>query len=199
MGCCKSCLHIDGAQFNSLNLTRVSSSFTQDEIIQLGTFLSEIPDHCQEAIINLPVRQLLTFYQYHLMALYHGLQREWLFAISYEQCLIKGLRALMPTEKDHYIFCNFYGVLSASFLALGEIHTAIEGIQIALAILLKHTLNDHKKISYHYYHLANAYKRIKHCKEAAECFVKAIEIARLSNEIDEEYVDMLETDLRTIK
>ncbi|CAF4276261.1 unnamed protein product, partial [Rotaria magnacalcarata] len=82
---------------------------------------------------------------------------------------------------------------------LGEIQTAIEGIQIALAILLKHTPNDHKKISYHYYHLANTYKRIRHCKEAAECFIKAIEMARLSNEIDEEYVDMLETDLRTIK
>ncbi|CAF4139997.1 unnamed protein product, partial [Rotaria magnacalcarata] len=44
----------------------------------------------------------------------------------------------------------------------------------------------------------NTYKRIRHCKEAAECFIKAIEMARLSNEIDEEYVDMLETDLRTI-
>src|ERR1700722_7607773 len=105
MGCCKSapditisCLH------------RTNSALIQAEMIELEAFLSGIPDHCQEAIVNLPARQLSNLYQYHKMALYHGLQREWSVAISYEQRVIKGLQALLPTDKDHYIFFNFYNI-----------------------------------------------------------------------------------------
>ncbi|CAF2376029.1 unnamed protein product [Rotaria sp. Silwood2] len=199
MGCCKSSLCIDTLYLHRSNSTRIFSSFTQAEIVQLATLLSKIPDHCQEAIINLPARKLLNLYQYHLMALHHGLQREWLLAVSCEQHVINGLQALMPTEKDHYIFFHFYSVLSACFLALGEIQTAIEGLNITLAILLKYTPMDYETISNHYCHLANVYKIIQNWEAATQCITKAIEIARLSNDLDQEYMRILETNFQLIK
>ncbi|CAF4653708.1 unnamed protein product [Rotaria sp. Silwood1] len=168
-------------------------------MVQLGTLLSKIPDHYQEAIINLPVRKLLNFYHYHLMALYYGQQRQWLLAVLCEQHVIKGLQALMPTEKDHYIFFNFYSVLSACLLALGEIQTAIEGLHITLSILLKHTPMDYKTISNHYYHLANVYKIIPNWEAASQYITKAIELARLSNDLDQEYIHILETNFQVIQ
>ncbi|CAF3546024.1 unnamed protein product [Rotaria sordida] len=199
MGCCKSSLYINTLRSHRSNSTRISSSFTQTEMIQLGTILSNIPDHYQEAIINLPARKLLNFYQYHLMALYYGLQREWLLAIVCEQYAIKGLQALMPTEKDHYIFFNFYSVLSACFLALGEIETAIKGLHITLDILLKHTPMDYKTISNHYYHLGNAYRTIQNWEAALQSLTQAIEIAQLSNDLDQEYIHNLEANFQLIK
>jgi tetratricopeptide (TPR) repeat protein len=155
-------------------------------MLQLETLLSGIPNHGREAIINLPVHQLLTLYQYHTMALYHGAQREWQHAISYEQRAIKGLQLLLPTDKDHS-------------LALGGLQVAIEGIHIALAILLKHTPMDYKTISIHYYNLANVYKALKNLKSTAQYLTKAIETAQLIHDLDEKYILMLETELQTTK
>lgn len=199
MGCCKSCLYYSSTTLIPWNSNHFFSSFTQAEMIQLGSLLSEMPDHCHEAITNLPIRQLLNLYQYHLMAYHYGLQKEWLFTISYEQRVIKGLQTLMPNEKDHYIFFKFHSVLSAAFLAIGEISTAIEGIQTVLHILLKHTPNDHLTISSHYYYLANAHRVMKNWAISAQYFKKAVETARLSDETDQAYVNMLETEFQEVK
>lgn len=199
MGCCKSSLYISDSRFYSLNAMRNSSSFTQTEMLQLGILLSAVPDHCQEAIISLPARKLLNLYKYHLMALYHGLHREWSVAIAYEQRVIKGLQVLMPNEKDHYIFFHFYSVLSACFLALGELHAAIEGIETALAILLKHTPTDYKTISCHYYHLANVYKNDQNWAAAANYLTQAIKTARFINDLDLEFIYALETEFQEIR
>jgi tetratricopeptide (TPR) repeat protein len=166
---------------------------------QLETLLSEIPEHCREAIIKLPVRELLNLYQYHTAASHHGLQKQWQIAIAYEQHAIKGFQALLPTNRDHYIFFNFYSILSALFLGLGEVQAAIEGIYISLAILLIHTPMDYPTISNHYYYLAEAYQCKQNWKSTAQYLAKAIETARLSNDLDQEYIRTLETKLRIAK
>jgi len=199
MGCCKSPSDIGIARLHQTNSARTNSPLTQAEIAQLETFLSGIPDHCREPIIILPARQLLNLYQDHKKALYHALQREWSLAISYEYRVIKALQTRLSPDKDHYIFFNFYSILSASFLALGELEAAIEGIHIALAILLKHTPMDYKTISNHYYHLANAYRALNDWKATTHYLIKAIETAWLSNGFDQEYIRMLQTELQIAK
>ncbi len=194
MGCCKSSPDIGISRLYPTN-----STLNQIEMRQLEALLSGIPHHCREDIMKLPVRQLLNHYQYHKMAVYHGLRKEWSLAISYEYRVIKGLQTLLPTEKDHYIFFHFYSILSASFLALGELEVAIEGIHIALAILLKHTPMDYKTISHHYYYLANVYITLQDWKVTAQYLIKAIETARLMNELDQDYIHLLETELQTTK
>ncbi|CAF1271514.1 unnamed protein product [Adineta steineri] len=193
MGCCKSLPNITC----DFRLHKIKSScLTHNEIIQFEALLSEIPDHCRQAIINLPIRQLLNIYQYHIRALDYGLQKEWQLVIAFEQRVIKRLQVLLPTDKDHYIFFNFYNVLSASFLALGALQLAIEGLHIALVILLKHTPTDYKTISMHYYHIANVYKILYDLKTMIQYLTKAIEIARLINDLDQEYIVKLETELQ---
>jgi hypothetical protein len=199
MGCCKSSPDIRSLRLNLTNAIRINSSLTQTEMMQLEAFLSGIPDHCRQIIVNLPPRQLLTFYQYHTMALQHGLKREWSLAISYEHRVIKGLQALLPTAKDHYVFFNYYTVLSASFLALGELEAAIEGILIALAILLKHTPMDYRTISKYYHYLANVFTSLQEWKATVYYLTKAIEIARFMTDLDQEYIDMLEAELQMAK
>ncbi len=199
MGCCRSSPDIDIARLHRINSIRTNSPLTQTEMEQLENFLSSIPNHCRQTIINLPKRQLLNFCQYHKMALYHSLRKEWRLAISYEYRVIKRLQLLLPTNKDHYIFFNFYIMLSASYLALGELESAIEGIHIALAILLKHTPMDYKTISNNYYHLANAYKISQNWKLATRYLILAIETARLGNDLDQEFISMLETELQMVK
>jgi hypothetical protein len=199
MGCCKSLLNIGSSRFHSNNSTRASSALSQAEMTQLETLLSGIPDHCREAIINLPARQLLNLYQYHTIALYHGLQREWQIVILYELDVIKGFQALLPMNKDHYIFLNFYSILSASFLALGELQAAIEGIHSALVILLKHTPTDYTTISNHYCYLAEAYKAKQNWESTAEYLTKAIDTPQLKNDLDQEYIRTLETELQMAK
>ena len=199
MGCCQSSSHIDSSCLHSAASSGAFSFLTQAEMLQLEILLSRIPNHCREAIINLPARQLLNLYQYHTLALYHGLHKQWSHAISYEKRAIKGLQVLLPKDKDHFIFYNFYSILSASFLALGGLQVAVEGIHITLAILLKHTPMDYQTISIHYYHLANVYKAIQNSKATAQYLTKAIEIARLSNDVDQEYISMLETELQSTK
>jgi tetratricopeptide (TPR) repeat protein len=199
MGCCRSSSEISASRLHRTNSAGAFSSLTQAEMLQLDTLLSGIPNHGRQAIINLPVHQLLNLYQYHTMALYHAAQREWQHAISYEHRAIKGLQVMLPTDKDHYIFFNCYKILSASFLALGELQVAIEGIHTALAILLKHTPMDYKTISTHYYNLANVYKALKNLKSTAQYLTKAIETAQLIHDLDEKYILMLETELQTTK
>lgn len=157
--------------------------------------MSAIPDHCREALLGLPARQLLSLYQCHMMALYHGLQKEWQLAISCEQRVIKGLQALLPADKDHYIFFNFYSILSASFLALGALQQAVESLHIAIAILLKHTPMDYKTICVHYYHLANAYKALHNSQASIYYLSKAMETARRRNDSHQRYIPILETEL----
>lgn len=196
MGCCKSSADTSASCLHPTNSPDGFSFLTQAEMVQLETLLSRIPDHCREPIINLPVRQLLNLYQHHMMALHHGLKRQWQQAISYEHRAIKGFQVLLPTNKDHYIFLDFYNILSASCLALGELQAATEWIHIALAILLKHTPKDYKTISTHYFYLANTYKVLQNSKAMAEYLAKAIETARLSNnDLVQEYIPMLETEL----
>jgi hypothetical protein len=199
MGCCKSSLDIEILHLNSTNSARIDSTLTQTETKQLEIFLSEIPDHCRQIIVNLPARQLLNFYQYHTMALQHGLKREWSLAISYEHRVLKGLQTLLPTQKDHYIFFYFYTVLSASFLALGEFEAAIEGLYIALAILLKYTPMDYRTISGYYRHLANAFRILQEWKATAYYLIKAIATARLMTDFDQEYIGILEAELQIAK
>jgi tetratricopeptide (TPR) repeat protein len=199
MGCCKSSSDIGIARLHRTNSVHANSPLTQTEMAQLEKFLSSIPNHCRQPIINLPKRQLLNFCRYHKMALNHSLRKEWSLAISYEYRVIKGLQLLLPNDKDHYIFFNFYSILSASYLALGELEAAIEGIHIALAILLKHTPMDYKTISIHYYNLANVYKALKNLKATAQYLTKAIETAQLSHDVDGKYILMLETELQATK
>lgn len=199
MGCCKSSPNIATACLNEMNSISVNSSLTQDEMVQLETFLSEIPDHCRQLVSSLPERHLFSFYQYHNMAIYHGLQKEWSLAISYEHRVLRGLHTLLPKDRDHYIFFNFYSVLSASFLALGELEAAIEGIHITLAILLKHTPTDYYTISNHYYHLAGAYKVSCDWKATAHYLTVAIETARCMDDLDQEFISKLENELQMVK
>lgn len=191
MGCCKS-----SPNQQKKNSLIKNSSLTKDQMNQLETFLSEIPDHCRSSITNIPARQLFIFYQCHTIAKQHGKQKEWSLAISYERCAIKGLQSLLPKDKDHYIFYNFYSILSASLLALGELEAAIEGIHITLAILLKHTPMNYNTISNHYYHLANAYKILHDWKATAQYLQKALELTRLIDDPDEEFLQKVETELQ---
>ncbi|UJR10536.1 hypothetical protein I4U23_014736 [Adineta vaga] len=195
MGCCKSLVVVVTSHLSLSKLRRRSTSLTHAEITQLQIIFAGIPEHCRDTILSLPARQLLNLYQYHMMALYHGLQKEWKLSISCEQRVIKGLQALLPTDKDHYIFFNFYSVLSASFLALGALQQAVEGLHLALAILLKHTPVDYKTISIHYYHLANAYKALHNSRASAQCLSKAIETSRLRTDPRQTYIPILETDI----
>ncbi len=199
MGCCKSSSDIGIARLHRTNSVHANSPLTQTEMAQLEKFLSSIPNHCRQPIINLPKRQLLNFCRYHKMALNHSLRKEWSLAISYEYRVIKGLQLLLPNHKDHYIFFNFYSILSASYLALGELEAAIEGIHIALAILLKHTPMDYKTISNNYYHLANAYKVSQNWKATGQYLILAIETARHGNDLDQDFIPMLKTELQMVK
>ncbi|CAF1633562.1 unnamed protein product [Adineta ricciae] len=191
MGCCEGLPTVASL----IKFRRRTTSLTHADITQLQIIFAGIPEHSRQVILNLPARQLLSLYQYHMMALYHGLQKEWQSAIYCEQRVIKGLQALLPTDKDHYIFFNFYSVLSASFLALGALQKAIEVLHIALAILLKHTPTDYKTISVHYYHLANAYKALHDSRASAQYLTKAVEAARLRSDSSRTYAAVLETDL----
>ncbi len=177
----------------------IDSPLTEAERIQFETILSGIPVHCRQIILNLPPRQLLNFYQYHTMAIQHGLRKEWPLSISYEHRALKGLQTLLPTQKDHYIFFNFYTVLSASFLALGEFEVAIEGLYLALAIVLKYTPMDYRTISGYYHHLAKVFTIVHDWKAATHYLIKATYTARLMNDLDQEYIDILETELRLAK
>jgi hypothetical protein len=199
MGCCKSFPDVGNIPLQRQNSIRANLPLTQAEMAQLEIFLSDIPDHCQQPIINLPPRQLLNSYQYHKMALYYGSQKEWSLAISYEHRVIKGFQALLPTNKDHYIFFKFYSTLSAFFLAVGELQSAIEGIHIALAILLKHTPTDYKTLSNHYYYLSNAYKASEDWKATAQYLIIAIEVARLRDDLDPKFIPMLKIELQMAK
>ena len=103
MGCRTSSFDIGISKSNIC----IDSPLTEAERIQFETIISGIPVHCRQIIHNLPPRQLLNFYQYHTMAIQHGLRKEWPLSISYEHRALKGLQTLLPTQKDHYIFLIF--------------------------------------------------------------------------------------------
>ena len=172
---------------------------TEAEMTELEIFLSGIPDYCREIINNLPPQQLFHAYRCHRVALNHGLKRHWSLAIFYEHCAIKKLQVLLPTHKDHYTFFYFYRVLSAAFLALGELESAIESIQITLAILLKYTPEDYQAISKHYYYLAIAFKGLRDSRGTTKYLIKAVETARSITDLDPEYIPMLENELQLAK
>lgn len=172
-------------------------SLTEGEKAELEIFLSEIPEHCREIINNLPTRQLFRVYRYHRMALNDGLKRNWSLAIFSEHRALRRLQILLPRQKDHFLFFYLYHVLSASYLALGELESAIESIQIALAILLKHTPMNYQAISKYYYYLAIAFKGIRDWRTTVKYLIKAIEVAELITDLDAEYIPKLENELQS--
>ena len=198
-GCCTSSANVRILHWDPIKSVRIDLSLSEAAITELRIFLSEIPDHCRPMISKLPAGQLYNVYQDHKMALNHGLKKNWSQAIFYEHRAIKGLQTLLPMQKDHYIFFHFYNVLSAASLALGEVESAIEGIHIALAILLKYTPMDYRAISRHYHYLATIFKGLEDWRGAVKYLIKAIETARLITDFDSDYNQMLEMELRTAK
>lgn len=196
-GCCTRSANVRTMHWDPIKSVRIDSSFSEAAITELRIFLSEIPDHCRPIINKLPVRQLYNVYQNHKMALNYGLKKNWSLAIFYEHRAIKGLQTLLPMHKDHYIFFHFYNVLSAASLALGEVESAIEGIHITLAILLKHTPMDYQAISRHYHYLAIIFKGLQDWRGAVKYLIKAIKTARLITDFDPDYNQMLEMELQT--
>jgi hypothetical protein len=176
MGCCKSSPDV-GASYLHPNSVHASSPLTQVELMQLGKILAETPEHCGEAILNVPSRQLLNLFQCHMMAIYHGSGREWQLALLCETQVTVGLKVLLPNGKNDHIFFNIYNTLSACYFALSELQAAIGGTKIAFAILLKHTPMDYTKLTDMYWHLGEVYKIEQKWKATAYYLTKAIETA----------------------
>lgn len=182
-----------------MNFFHQDLSLTQHEKVQLETFLFYVPNDCQQTIVNLSKRDLLNLIRKHRMAVYCSLKKDWSLAIYYERQAIKRLQTLLPNEKDHYIFYIFYNILSAAFLALGQFESAIEGIQLALIILLKHTPTEYRIISNHYFYLAYMYNNLQDWQLAMEYFCKAIETGQYIEPFDQDLICMLENELNKTK
>jgi len=196
MGCHLSSFHLPVKFFN---FHHRNYSFTQDDRIQLETFLLNIPNHCQQTIINLSKQDLVNLIRKHRLALYFSLKKQWSLTIFYERQAIKRLQILLPNEKDHYAFSIFYNVLSAAFLAFGQVESAIEGIQLSVVIQLKHTPTDYRNLSKNYFYLASMYNMLQEWQPAIEYLLKAIETSRHMTPIDEDFVCMLENELEKTK
>jgi hypothetical protein len=190
MGCCESSPAIDDFSL---------SSVTPVERMTFEHIISQIPVHCRQEIINLPVQPFLRIYQYHLEAIWFIARNEFHLAMLRELQAIEGLRTLLSHCKDHFIFSDFYTILSASFIRSGNVESAIETAQISLIILVKHTPTDHKNISVTYATLALYHRLAKESRAAELCAMKAIERARLTNELSQQDISTLEEILELTK
>ncbi|CAF1391871.1 unnamed protein product [Adineta steineri] len=163
MGCCES--SSDNGLSTSYNLN-ASSPLTPDETRLFKQILTEIPIHCPQAIIDLPRRQFLDIYRYHIIASYHFRRMEFQLAVLYE--------------------------------IIGQVSAAIEGNQMALDMLLKHTPSNYQTISWKYSGLASCYLEGEAWGQAILHLRKAIEIARLSNEPNQEDIQLMENSLHLL-
>ncbi|CAF4084067.1 unnamed protein product [Adineta steineri] len=192
MGCCES--SSDNGLSTSYNLN-ASSLLTPDETILFKQILNGIPLHCQQPIINLPRRQFLGIYRYHMIASYHFRRMEFQLAILYQFKAISGLQALLLEHKDHFIFIEMYSTLATCLSVTDAVSAAIEGHQMALDMLLKHTPTDYQAISSQYYGLATCYLGGQAWGQGIQHLRKGIETARLSNELNQEDIQMMEITL----
>lgn len=197
--CCTRSANVKIMHWDPIKSVRIDLSLSEAAISELRIFVSEIPDHCRPIINKLPAGQLYNAYRSHKKALNYGLKKNWSSAIFYEHRAIRRLQTLLPRHKDHYVFFHLYNVLSAASLALGEVESAIEGIHITLAILLKHTPMDYRAISIRYHYLAIIFKGLEDWRGVVKYLTKAIETARLIADFDSDYNQMLEIELRTAK
>ncbi|CAF1402968.1 unnamed protein product [Adineta steineri] len=176
-----------------------SSSLSSADSIELEEILAEIPIHCRQPLINLPVQQFLNVYQHHLVGKYYFGQNKFLLAIAHEFQAMSQLGDMMPNHKDHFIFVDICNIVSSCFLELHVVEGAVLTSQWALNITEKYTPTDYKTISYQYSRLGIAYQAKQAWKEARYYLTKAIDTTRLTNEIDEEYIRKLEADFDLIK
>jgi hypothetical protein len=184
MGCCESFPDNNG----------LSSSFlTQNERKNFEQIITSIPIHCREDIINLALpKQFLNAYQYHLWALFHFQRNEYLLAISNERIAITQMGHLLPYRQDHFIFAAIYKLLEVCLWHIGEIKLSLLIGHIVLNITIKYTPTDYTEISLQYCRLAFISLSGEAWKGAERYFMKTIELARLSNELPQDYIQEIE-------
>jgi hypothetical protein len=186
MGCCESSLG-------------VTDSLTEYEKMEFTQILAQVPAHCQQEIIKLQKQEFLNAYRYHLAAKTHLRREEYAFAIIGECKAIHDLKALLRPYEDHFIFAQMCSLLSVCLWKTANIQLAVREGQTALDIILKHTPMDYTEISIQYFRLAFIYHTGCVWKEAERCFVKTIETARLSNVLEQNYIQQVEVLLESTR
>ena len=168
------------------------SSLTPTERNAYERMLTSIPVHFQQEIIRLPTKKVFDVYKYHLAAVYYLQRKEYQTAVLSEYVAIRDLELLIPEHKDHVIFIPMHKLLSVCFCEIKNFEVAIKEGQIVLDIMLKHTPTDYTEIGLQYFRVAFFGLVGNRWKIAERCFMKAIETSRLSDGLQQDFVQKME-------
>lgn len=198
MGCCESS-SVDEAPLSPIINPAALSSLTSVQKSLYQKFIAAIPIHCRQEILALPLLRVADAAAHRLMAADHLGRKEFLLATQEEFQAMKILQDLLPNDRDHIVFADIYRNISTCQLGLGEVRIALEGIQMALVIIWKHTPTDYETVSETYFQLAVSYKTGQAWDSAVSSLTKAIETARFSSTPNQQRIRELEEELKLTK
>lgn len=161
--------------------------------------LTQIPDQCQQEIIDLPMKRFLDVYQKHLDAENLVREEKYLAAIECECQAVDNVGKLLQTYPDHFIFADMNRLLSICYWNMDNLDLAYTRALTALLIRSKHTPDDHKEIPLQYSRLVCISIMQSNWKQADEHLQNALVSARLSIDLPQSFIRALEQILTYFK